>query len=115
MPVASVEITGGEPMLQRSTQALMAQLCDAGYRVLLETSGAHDVSSADERVIRIVDLKCPSSGETDRMVWENLDHLRGKDELKWHCHTRIIVGVEQIGIENWRSFAPFLYRACATE
>jgi len=77
-----VELTGGEPLLQRHAPELMAQLCDAGYRVLLETSGAHDISRVDARVSRVVDLKCPSSGESQRMHWENLEHLCARDELK---------------------------------
>jgi len=110
-----VEITGGEPMLQRSTPALMAQLCDAGYRVLLETSGAHDVSSVDERVIRIVDLKCPSSGESERMVWENLDHLRGKDELKMviATHEDYRWCREQIRDRKLAELCPILVSWCA--
>src|SRR5258705_3783393 len=58
-----VELTGGEPLLQRSCLPLMTALCDAGFTVLLETSGAHDIAAVDARVHRIMDLKCPSSGE----------------------------------------------------
>src|SRR5690348_7309077 len=58
-----VEITGGEPLLQKNVLSLMSMLCDAGHTVLLETSGAHDISNVDKRVHRIMDLKTPGSGE----------------------------------------------------
>jgi 7-carboxy-7-deazaguanine synthase len=61
----------------------MKALCDAGFTVLLETSGAHDISSVDPRVRRIMDLKCPSSGEVNRNRWENLEHLKSTDEIKF--------------------------------
>ena len=77
-----VELTGGEPLLQKATPALLAALCDRGFTVLLETSGAHDISTVDVRVHRIVDLKCPSSGECDRNFTENIAHLRPTDEVK---------------------------------
>ena len=77
-----VELTGGEPLLQKATPALLAALCDRGFTVLLETSGAHDISTVDTRVHRIVDLKCPSSGECDRVFTENIAHLRPTDEVK---------------------------------
>src|SRR5262245_32937423 len=64
--VPLVELTGGEPLLQAGVGPLMTQLCDAGFSVLLETSGAHDISALDPRVRRIMDLKCPSSGEVSR-------------------------------------------------
>lgn len=78
-----VELTGGEPLLQRNALPLMTALCDAGYTVLLETSGAHDISQVDPRVRRIMDLKCPSSGEVERNRWENLRHLKPADEVKF--------------------------------
>ena len=77
-----VEITGGEPMLQKETHALMAGLCDDGYTVLLETSGAHDLTGLDPRVHRIIDLKCPASGEHERNHWANFQDLRPSDEIK---------------------------------
>ena len=61
-----VEITGGEPLLQKNVMLLMSMLCDSGYTVLLETSGAHDISKVDPRVHRIMDLKTPGSGEVDK-------------------------------------------------
>src|SRR5436309_941663 len=78
-----VELTGGEPLLQKNALILMRQLCDAGYTVLLETSGAHDISMVDPRVRRIMDLKCPSSGEVERNLWENVHYLKASDEIKF--------------------------------
>lgn len=78
-----VEFTGGEPLLQRGAADLMAALCDRGWTVLVETSGAIDISDLDPRIRRIVDLKSPSSGELGHMHWPNLQHLRDTDELKF--------------------------------
>ena len=77
-----VEITGGEPLLQKNVLPLMSMLADAGQTVLLETSGAHDISAVDSRVHRIMDLKTPGSGEVDRNLWSNIDHLTIQDEVK---------------------------------
>ncbi|MFO1475776.1 MAG: radical SAM protein [Verrucomicrobiota bacterium] len=78
-----VELTGGEPLLQKNSLPLMRRLCDAGFTVLLETSGALDIAPVDPRVRRIMDLKCPGSGESTRNRWENLQHLRPTDEIKF--------------------------------
>jgi len=78
-----VELTGGEPLLQKNTLPLMKQLCDEGFTVLLETSGAHDIAPVDARVHRIMDLKCPSSGEELRNRWENVEQLKQTDEIKF--------------------------------
>jgi 7-carboxy-7-deazaguanine synthase len=78
-----VELTGGEPLLQPNALPLMKQLCDEGFTVLIETSGAHDIASIDPRVRRIMDLKCPSSGEVARNRWENIPHLKNMDEVKF--------------------------------
>lgn len=78
-----VEITGGEPLLQKNVLPLMADLCDAGSTVLIETSGAHDIGKIDPRVHRIMDLKCPSSGECDRNLKSNLPLLSLLDEVKF--------------------------------
>ncbi len=78
-----VELTGGEPLLQKNSLPLMKSLCDDGFTVLLETSGAHDISPVDPRVHRIMDLKCPGSGEANRNRWENLEHLSASDEVKF--------------------------------
>ncbi len=83
-----VELTGGEPLLQKNCLPLMRQLCDDGFAVLLETSGAHDISQVDPRVRRIMDLKCPSSGEVERNHWENLKHLKATDEIKFVIGTQ---------------------------
>ncbi|MCA9291001.1 MAG: radical SAM protein [Phycisphaerales bacterium] len=78
-----VEITGGEPLLQARVHDLMAALCDRGRTVLVETSGACDISTCDPRVVRILDLKTPGSGEVERTLWSNLDDLRPQDEVKF--------------------------------
>ncbi len=78
-----VEITGGEPLLQPNVFPLMTRLCDLGKQVLLETSGTVDVATVDPRVVKIMDLKCPSSGECAQNRYENLRHLDKKDELKF--------------------------------
>jgi 7-carboxy-7-deazaguanine synthase len=83
-----VELTGGEPLLQKSAIPLMKSLCDDGFTVLLETSGAHDIAPVDPRVRRIMDLKCPSSGEVERNLWTNLSHLQSTDEIKFVIGTR---------------------------
>ncbi len=78
-----VELTGGEPLLQKNSLPLMKRLCDDGFTVLLETSGAHDISPVDPRVRRIMDLKCPGSGEAGRNRWANLKLLKATDEIKF--------------------------------
>jgi 7-carboxy-7-deazaguanine synthase len=83
MRLPLVELTGGEPLLQKNSLPLMKALCDDGFTVLLETSGALDIAPVDARVRRIMDLKCPSSGECERNRWENLAHLKVGDEIKF--------------------------------
>jgi 7-carboxy-7-deazaguanine synthase len=83
-----VEITGGEPLVHRNAFVLARRLVDAGYTVLVETSGAIDISPLDSRVYRIVDLKCPGSGESSKNLWSNLDHLTDRDELKFVIRDR---------------------------
>ena len=78
-----VELTGGEPLLQPGTPMLLERLCDRGYEVLVETGGGLDIGSLDPRVHRILDLKCPGSGEVERNRLENLDALRKGDEVKF--------------------------------
>ena len=78
-----VEVTGGEPLAQPEAIPLISRLCDAGYRVLVETSGAIDIAPVDERAHVILDVKCPGSGMTDRMHWANLSRLTMKDEAKF--------------------------------
>ena len=83
-----VEFTGGEPLLQAASATAMKELCDRGYTVLVETSGAWDISTLDPRIHRIMDLKCPSSGESPKNRWENLAYLRATDEIKFVIGTR---------------------------
>ena len=78
-----VELTGGEPLLQPGAFALMRELCDAGKTVLVETSGEAPVAAVDPRVHKIMDLKAPGSGESHRNRWSNLEHLTGKDQIKF--------------------------------
>lgn len=84
-----VELTGGEPLLQPNALPLMKLLGDEGFTVLIETSGALDIAPVDSRVHRIMDLKCPSSGEGERNRWENLRHLKPTDEVKF------VIGTQQ--------------------
>ncbi|MFV0415137.1 MAG: radical SAM protein [Chthoniobacterales bacterium] len=83
-----VEITGGEPLLQKNVLPLMTALCDQGRTVLIETSGAHDISGIDSRVHRIMDLKTPSSGESLRNLFSNISHLTTRDEVKFVIGSR---------------------------
>jgi 7-carboxy-7-deazaguanine synthase len=78
-----VTVTGGEPLAQKNCLPLLTRLCDAGYTVSLETSGALDVSETDPRVIRVMDLKTPGSGEVERNLYENIDHLQAHDQVKF--------------------------------
>jgi len=81
-PVRQVCVTGGEPLAQKECLPLLSALCDAGYDVSLETSGALDIAAVDPRVARIMDLKAPDSGESDKNRWENLPFLTPRDEIK---------------------------------
>ena len=81
-PAKQVCVTGGEPLAQKECLPLLSALCDAGYDVSLETSGALDIAGVDPRVSRIMDLKAPASGEVERNRWENLAHLTTHDEIK---------------------------------
>ncbi len=78
-----VEVTGGEPLLQPGCRPLLAELCERGHEVLLETGGGLDISGIDPRVRRIVDVKCPASGEAAANHWPNLEQLTRRDELKF--------------------------------
>jgi 7-carboxy-7-deazaguanine synthase len=78
-----VTVTGGEPLAQPSCLELMVQLLDLGYTVSLETSGALDVSTVDSRVIKVMDLKTPSSGELDRNLYQNIQYLSKTDQVKF--------------------------------
>ena len=76
-------VTGGEPLAQPGCLELLAALCDAGYSVSLETSGALDIAEVDARVSRVVDIKTPASGEVDRNLWRNLEVLTPRDQVKF--------------------------------
>jgi len=80
--VRHVCVTGGEPLAQKRCVGLLKRLCDAGYKVSLETSGALDISAVDTRVSRIVDIKTPDSGEAARNLWKNVAHLTAHDQIK---------------------------------
>ena len=81
--VRHVTVTGGEPLAQPACLALLTRLCDAGYQVSLETGGALDISRVDSRVMKVVDLKTPGSGEVDKNLYRNLDHLSPRDQVKF--------------------------------
>jgi 7-carboxy-7-deazaguanine synthase len=83
-----VELTGGEPLIHRNAFVLAERLLDRGYTVLVETSGTVDVAPLDPRVHKIMDLKCPGSGEERRNLWSNLEHLTGRDEVKFVIRDR---------------------------
>jgi 7-carboxy-7-deazaguanine synthase len=111
MRLPLVELTGGEPLLQKNSLPLMKSLCDAGFTVLLETSGALDIAPVDARVRRIMDLKCPSSGECERNRWDNLSHLTAHDEIKF------VIGTlqdynwarETIAVRHLAALCPILF------
>ena len=84
-----VEITGGEPLLQPGVVPLLSELCDLKRTVLLETSGEADLAPVDARVHKVMDLKCPGSGESHRNRWSNLDHVGPRDELKFVLADRV--------------------------
>ena len=81
--VRHVCVTGGEPLAQKRCLALLQRLCDAGYEVSLETSGAIDIAPVDPRVSRVMDIKTPGSGEVARNLWSNLEHLTPHDQIKF--------------------------------
>jgi len=81
-PARQICVTGGEPLAQKECLPLLSALCDAGYEVSLETSGALDIAGVDPRVARVIDLKAPDSGECARNRWENLGLLTQRDEIK---------------------------------
>mgnify|MGYP006276225677 FL=1 len=78
-----VQVTGGEPLAQPACLDLLTCLADAGYEVLLETNGSLPIATVDSRVVRIVDFKCPASGESDANRWANVRHLTARDEVKF--------------------------------
>ena len=88
MGTRHVCVTGGEPLAQKRCIDLLAALCDAGHRVSLETSGALPVDAVDTRVVKVLDLKAPASGESARNRWENLDRLQPHDQIKFVIASR---------------------------
>jgi 7-carboxy-7-deazaguanine synthase len=78
-----VTVTGGEPLAQKNCLPLLHALCDAGYEVSLETGGALDVGKVDGRVMKVLDIKTPGSGELEKNLWSNLEHLGPHDEIKF--------------------------------
>ncbi len=83
-----VEITGGEPLLQKEVYPLMDRLLDEGRTVMIETGGHLSAEQVPAGVIRVIDVKCPASGEADRMFWPNLERLRSTDEIKFVIQDR---------------------------
>ncbi len=83
-----VEVTGGEPLIHPGAFTLVERLLDAGHTVLVETSGAIDIAPLDDRAHRIMDLKCPGSGEASKNLWSNLAHLTRRDEVKFVIRDR---------------------------
>jgi 7-carboxy-7-deazaguanine synthase len=78
-----VTVTGGEPLAQKACLGLLTTLCDEGYEVSLETSGAMDVSQVDPRVVKVLDIKTPGSGEVERNLWANLEYILPHDQIKF--------------------------------
>jgi len=78
-----VEVTGGEPLAQSEALEMIKRLCDEGFEVLIETSGSIDIAPVDRRATIILDVKCPGSGEAEKNRWENLQHLKPQDEIKF--------------------------------
>ena len=83
-----VELTGGEPLLQPAVHPLMTRFLDAGFQVLLETSGSLDIGCVDPRVVKIIDLKAPGSGEVEANDWSNIEKLLPHDEIKFVLQSR---------------------------
>lgn len=104
--VRHVCVTGGEPLAQKRCIGLLARLCDAGFTVSLETSGALPVDKVDPRVIIILDLKAPGSGEQARNRWENLDHLQAHGQIKFVLADRAdfdwaVARITEYGLDRW--------------
>jgi len=96
-----VTVTGGEPLAQKDCLELLQRLCDAGYEVSLETSGALDVSGVDSRVVKVLDVKTPGSGEIERNYWKNFDYLSASDQIKFViCHQQDYEWTKNIIIDH---------------
>jgi 7-carboxy-7-deazaguanine synthase len=87
-PTDLVEVTGGEPLLQKGLYPLVQRLLEMGKRVLIETGGHHDISGIDGRAILIYDVKCPGSGMVEKNNWNNLQKLRTQDQIKFVVTSR---------------------------
>ena len=96
-----VEVTGGEPMMQAATPELLARLCDAGLETLLETNGSVELSRVDGRVVKIVDVKCPSSGEAGSFLEANLAWLSERDEVKFVLADRADFDYARDALNRW--------------
>ena len=101
-----VEITGGEPLAQAESLDLIKRFCDDGFEVLIETSGSIDIAPVDARATIILDVKCPGSGEVEKNRWENLDHLKPRDEIKFVIAGRADYDwsrrvIEERGLNRW--------------
>jgi len=106
-----VTVTGGEPLAQKNCPQLLHELCNAGYLVSLETSGALDVSGLDVRVAKVLDIKTPGSGEVGKNLWSNLAHLTRQDEIKFViCDAPdYLWAVEQVCKRNLANVCPVLF------
>ena len=113
----TVCVTGGEPLAQKNCLTLLTKLCDLGYSVSLETSGAIDISAVDPRVSRIVDIKTPGSGEADKNRWENLTLLKRSDEIKFVITSEADYGwaVALLEEKKLASLAPVLFSPAFNE
>ena len=88
-PTRLIEVTGGEPLLQSETPALVTALTEKGYNVLIETNGSVSLDGLDPRATVIMDIKCPGSGMSDRVLWDNIDLLKPRDEVKFVLTDRV--------------------------
>ncbi|MHB2155516.1 radical SAM protein [Calditrichota bacterium GD2] len=106
-----VEITGGEPLIQPAVYPLMERLLDNGFEVLLETGGHMDMSKVDQRVKRIMDVKCPSSGEAEKTHWPNMELLKNDDQVKFVIGDRrdFVYALEVLEKYNLLSSCPVLF------
>jgi len=95
-------VTGGEPLAQPNCWPLLERLCDAGYEVSLETSGAMSLEGVDPRVVKVMDLKTPDSGELAKNRWENLDLLRPQDQLKFVLCSRADYDWAKFKLDEYR-------------
>jgi 7-carboxy-7-deazaguanine synthase len=96
-----VTVTGGEPLAQKNCLFLLGALCDTGYEVSLETGGALDMSEVDARVMKVLDIKTPASGEMEKNLWRNLDALSAHDEIKFVlCDEADYVWARQVTCEQ---------------